>query len=305
MVASTINLITCSYSGDYEVCELLCQSIDKFAPAGTVHRLYVPRRDTDLFAKLARPHRILGTQEDLLPNWLARFPLPNPKWRSRLHLPTRNVYVTPFTPPIRGWIAQQIMKISATLRSEADVIAHVDSDNFFIRPITPAVFNPEPGKVRFYAGTQGLGLSTHKPWYAAAKELLGVDDEDVYTADYIDQFVVWRRAVVEAMTKRIEDVTGRGWDKALVKTPHFSEYVLYGVFAERVLGLDAAGLSKQSQSLSLWTGRRSDSDEEPASAAGLTREHLLCNIQSVLPVTLEERRHAFRHMVARAAEQDA
>ena len=306
MNVSPVSLITCSYSGDLDVCRLLCASIDRFTPQGVTHQLYVPRHEIPLFADLATPRRTIGAQEDLLPWWFRKAPLPGPKWRARLGLPRRNVYLTPFSPPVRGWIAQQMTKIAATLRAPTEVVAHIDSDNVLIRPLAPARLFPD-GKVRFHASVDTLGLETHKPWYAAATRLLGLPDTNVYTADYIDQFVVWRRSVVEAMTARISATTGRDWTIALARTPHFAEYVLYGVFVERVMGLEAAGLSKQTRSLchSRWSGRIAGPDEETAFVDALSPDQVACVIQSTIPMSLEERKRVFQRVKARAAEQDA
>jgi hypothetical protein len=306
MSGNAVQLITCSYSGDFEVCRLLCASVDKFAPEGMSHRLYVPRHDLPLFAELATSRRTLGAQEDLLPKWLWKVPLPGPKWRARLRLPRRNVYLTPFSLPVRGWIAQQMMKIAATLRSEVDIVVHVDSDSVFIRPFTVSNLVTD-GKTRFHASDVELVHEAHKPWYAAAARLLGLPESDYYTAEYIDQIVVWRRTVVQAMTARIEATTGMNWAKSLAKTPHFAEYVLYGVFVEQVLGLDAAGLSKHTRSLShsRWTGDFTGPEDETAFVESLPPDQIACAIQSTNSAGIEERKRILERVTERAAEQDS
>ena len=306
MKAPKASLITCSYSGDLELCRRLCASVDRFAPEDVVHLLYVPRHEMAMFADLATPRRIIGAQEDLLPQWLWKAPLPSPKWRARLGLPRRNLYLSPFGAPVRGWIAQQIMKIAATLRAPSEVVAHIDSDTAFVRPLDTSRL-ASADAVRFYASLERLGLDSHKPWYIAATRLLGLPEGDVYTADYIDQFVVWRRSVVEAMIARIEATTKTAWTKALARTPHFAEYVLYGVFVERVLGAKGAGLVLERRSLchSRWLDRISGEDEETAFVNALTPDHVVCVIQSTIDMSHEERERVFRRLTARAADQDA
>jgi len=306
MTSTMASLITCSFSGDLELCRLLCQSIDRFVPQEIRHTLYVPARDIPLFADLATEQRAILAQEDLLPRWFWKAPLPSPKWRARLRLPRRNVYITPVSLPVRGWIAQQIMKISASLRAKTEIVAHLDSDNVIIRPLTAAhlIHN---GQVRFRADPDGIGLATHRPWYAAGARLLGLPPGDYYSADYIDQFVVWRRSVVEGMVARIASTTGRDWRVALARTPEFAEYVLYGMFVERVLGPDAAGVFVEPRSLchSRWTGRIANAAQEDAFVSELQPDQIACVIQSTIPMTLVERTRVFIKTTQWARDVDA
>jgi len=302
----TVTLITCSFSGDLEACRLLCASVDRFAPDNIAHILYVPRRDMPLFAEMATPRRTLAAQEDLLPRWFWKAPLPSPKWRARLNLPRRNLYLTPFSPPVRGWIAQQIMKIAATLRAPTDVVAHVDSDNVFVRPLGLSHFIRD-GRVRFYADSRSIGLPTHKAWYAAAGRLLGLPPADFYSADYVGQFVVWRRSVVEKMVAQITTATRRDWRVALARTPHFAEYVLYGVFVERMLGVDVAGLFIEPRSLchSRWEKPFADEADESAFVSALPADAIACVIQSTIAMPPDERARVFARVTRFAEEEDA
>ncbi len=306
MSAPFATLITCSFSGDFEVCRLLCESADRFVPDGFEHRLFVPARDLPLFAGLASRRRTVAPQEELLPRWFWKAPLPGPKWRARLRLPRRNVYFTPVSGPVRGWIAQQIMKIAATLRAATDIVAHIDSDNMFIRPLSSRNFVRD-GRVRLYANPSSIGLATHKPWYAAAAGLLGLPSADVYSADYIDQPLVWRRSVVENMVARIEETRSSDWRAALVRTQALSEYVLHGVFVERVLGVETAGLFAEPAPLghSRWAGRIDGPEEASGFARDLGRHQVACGIQSTISMTVEERRRVFAEVVAVAERQDS
>ena len=210
-VATTpaITLLTCSFSGDLEMCRLLCESVDRFVPENIGHTLYVPARDVPLFAEFATSRRTIATQEELLPRWFWKLPMPGPDWRRRLHLPRRNVYLTPYSLPVRGWIAQQIMKLAATLAAQAEIVVHVDSDNAFIRPLSPAHLM-RGHQARIYRNPEMVDLPGHRLWHAAAGRLLGLPAAEYYGAEYIDQLVVWRRSVVEALIARIEAVTGQG-----------------------------------------------------------------------------------------------
>jgi hypothetical protein len=302
---STATLITCSYRGDLEVCRILCESIDRFAPANIGHQLFVPAQDMALFADLASPRRTIATQESLLPRWLWKIPLPGPEWRARLHLPRRNIYVSPFSPPVRGWIAQQIMKFAATAAAPTEIVTHVDSDNAFVRPLTLDHF-VRSGRVRLYRNPEKVELNTHRVWHATAGRLLGLPVSDFYGAEYIDPLVVWRRSVLRGVLNRIEKVAGRDWRQVLAGTPHFAEYVLYGVFADRVLGLDAAGLLADPRSLchSLWTEPLANESEVAAFVAAIQPHQVLCLAQSTIAMSISERKRVFARVSEVAAAQD-
>jgi hypothetical protein len=50
---------------------------------------------------------------------------------------------------------------------------------------------------------------------------------------------MWDRRVVLALLDRIELVTGRPWPDAIASRLHVSEFILYGVFVDGVLGASA------------------------------------------------------------------
>ena len=167
------SLLTLSYSGDFEYCRLLCESVDRFAP-GLSHRLFVPTPDIGLFAPLRGAHRTVGSQDrDLLPFWLKKIPMPGPGLRRWLRLPRRNIYLSLYSPPMRGWIAQQMMKIEAAAGSSTEIVLHVDSDGVFIRPLTEGFLVRPDGAVRFYRNPHCETHATHILWREVACRLLG------------------------------------------------------------------------------------------------------------------------------------
>ena len=185
------SLLTLSYSGDYDCCRLLCDSIDRFAAPDLSHRLFVPTRDMPLFAPLGGVKRTIGSQDrDLLPFWLKKMPMPGPRLRQWLRLPRRNLYLSLYTPPLRGWIAQQIMKISAAADSPTEIVLHVDSDGIFVRPLTAEFLTRPDGAVRFYRNPHRETLATHILWREVACRLLGLDAKTLDPGDYIGLCVV-------------------------------------------------------------------------------------------------------------------
>lgn len=302
---ASATLVTCSFRADYELCRMLCESVDRFVPEHVGHMLFVPKQDLTLFSGFASPRRTIAAEETLLPTWLRKLPMPSAYWRRLLRVTHRNFYWTPYGWPVRGWIAQQIMKISATTAAPTDIVVHMDSDTIFIRPLALSHLVRD-GRVRLFRTPNRVAFETHERWQAVAGRLLGLPPSEFYGGEYIDSCVVWRRAVLEGMIKHIESVAKRDWRIVLTRTPHFSEYVLYGVYADRVLGLEAAGLYADSCSLchSLWS-KFTDEADEGAFVAALEPEHVTCLIQSTIPMSLERRRRIFERVTRLALEQDS
>lgn len=303
------SILTLSYSGDLEVCRMLCASVDRFAPAGIGHRLYTPTQDMPLFAPLANARRSIGSQDrDLLPRWLWKLPMPNPRLRDLLRLPRRNVYVSPYAAPLRGWIAQQMMKIAACADSPTEIIVHVDSDGEFVRPLTTGMLVRPDGRARFRRNPQKSDLETHRKWRDSACRLLGLAPSSIDAGDYIDFCVVWRRSIVRRMIGRIEEVGGADWRKILARTPDFSEYTLYGLFVES-LGIEAAGhfAAEESQVHAIWVVEEEPScpEEEAAFVEALRPQHFACLVQSTMTMDLATRRSLIDRLIARAAAQDS
>jgi len=302
----SLSLVTCSFRGDFDACVLLCESADRFVPDEIVHELVVPRQDVELFAPLASSRRRITPTDAYLPPSFHLVPMPPPAWRRRLRLPRRNVYATPYSAPVRGWIAQQILKISAVLNGPADVVIHLDSDNAFIRDLDPTLILRD-GKARLYEAASPVDSDSHRQWHAAACRLLGIHPPTPATADYIDQMVVWTKDQTRALTERIERTTRHPWYVTLARTRQFAEYELYGVHAREVVGIDQAGVFADSQSLchARWEGNFADPEDIEAFVSSLQPHHVVCLLQSTLEIDLALRREIFSRVEARARKQDA
>lgn len=284
-------IITLSYGGDFACCRLLCQSLDSYAPPDLVHQLFVPDKDIPLFSSLITKRRTIGSESrELLPYWLRKIPMPGPRLRKWLRLPRRNIYANFFGPPVRGWIAQQIMKISAAANSQAEIVVHIDSDAVCIRPLSYDWLISPGGLVRFYRHPELVTQETHILWREVACRLLGLRASEMKPGDYIDSCVVWRRSIVRKMVARIEQVGGTDWRKILARTPHFSEYMLYGMFVDS-LGAEAAGhfIDPLSPALSIWDDEPQTPEEEAAFVAGLQPHHTFCLIQSTMKMNFSKR----------------
>jgi len=300
-----VSIMTCSFRGDFELCAMLCASVDRFVPDGVQHLIYVPASDLALFAPLATARRRIIAEETLLPRWFWKLPLPSARWRRLLRLPRRNIYLTPFSMPVRGWIAQQIMKIAGAADAPTEIVMHVDSDAVFVRPFSLETLDRDGAGVRLFRRAHDLAEG-HRSWHLSASALLGLPPDEFHDGDYIDSLVVWRRSVVRRMIAHIARTGGRDWRMLLARTTHFSEYVLYGVFAERVLGLAAAKLAIAPVSLchTRWSGEFADAQDEAAFVAALDPRMIAGCVQSTIALPLPDRRRLQDRLVAFAAAQD-
>jgi hypothetical protein len=222
-----MSLITPSYGPDFQRCRLLCESVDRFARNAT-HYVVVDRRDEQLFASLKSPLRRIITAESLLPRWIFRLPGAKRWWMS---LRTR---------PIRNWIFQQLVKLSMSEAVDAELMVYVDSDVTFVRPFGPERFVRD-GRVRLNRVT--YENAEHRVWLEVAANVLGgVAPADIPpAANYVASLVTWRRSILQQMHRRISEHTGRHWVQTMASQRAFSEYMVYGLYVEKVLGYEAAG----------------------------------------------------------------
>lgn len=300
----TVGMLTCSFSGDIDVFRMLCETTDRFAGPPVRHLVVTPRADLALFAPFARAGRDIVAQEDFLPRWLWRPPLPSPRWRRRLFLPRRDVFLSWRSPPVRGWIAQQILKLEAARQADWDVVLHVDSDAAFIRRLDPDRLT-EDGRIRLYRKEGAGETAMHAPWHLAAARLLGLPPRPYFGADFIDNLVTWRPAVARALVARIADATGLDWRVALARTPTFSEYILYGVFCDQILGADSrhAG-NRDSLCHTQWSEGDDSATATAAFVAGVAPQHIAIGVQSTASMPMAARRALLDRCIA-AAGRDA
>ena len=299
------SILTCSFRGDFDLCAMLCASVDRFVPDNVQHRIYVPASDLALFAPLVNARRQIIAEETLLPKWFWKVPLPAARWRRLLLLPRRNIYLTPFSMPVRGWIAQQIMKIAGAADSPTEIVMHVDSDAVFVRPFSLETLYQDGSGVRLFRRPH-VDAEGHRSWHLSASTLLGLPPDPFHDGDYIDSLVVWRCSVVRRMIGRIEEIGGRDWRVVLARTQHFSEYLLYGVFAERVLGLADARLAIAPVSLchTRWSDEFAGAEDETEFVTSLDPRMIAGCVQSTIALPLPQLRKLCDRLVAFAASQD-
>lgn len=189
-----------------------------------------------MFRQFAGHRTTLVTAEDLLPWWIFRIPR------------VRKVWMSLKTLPVRSWIVQQLMKLSVASKIDADVFCFVDSDVAFIRNTDAGTFL-QGDTVRLFRRPGQANQPSHQRWHRSSARLLGLPEQDYFGSDYIGNMITWRRDCLMQLHRHIEKTTGKHWLRAVASELHLSEYILYGIFAEHVKGLEASGHDPQHNDL--------------------------------------------------------
>ncbi len=214
-------IITPSYAPDFERCQLLVQSVKRYARGNWSHHVIVDRKDESLFTPLQGERTHLAIKEDWMPWWIRRSPFSRRWWLSLKSL------------PVRGWIVQQLIKVAVGEHIDADAYIFVDSDLAFVRPFEVSMFERN-GKLRLFRVVHG----NRTRWHRTAEHLLGLPEQPGFRTNYIGALVTWRRDHLVQMYEHIHQVTGWSWFLSVAQQLHFAEYILYGTFVDRVLQED-------------------------------------------------------------------
>jgi Family of unknown function (DUF6492) len=231
MSTSEIAIVTPSFARDYELCRALNESVLRFVPAPVKHYIFVDRCDLALFRRLQGPRTVIAAIEEILPPGFFKAPYSKKWWVS---IPARY--------PAKGWLVQQLAKLSATHVLEERVVVNMDSDVRFIRPVDLTVF-AQGGRTRLYRKPGGIvdGMK-HVTWHHNVCALLGIEADDLPMDDYVGNVISWDRRVALNACARVEAVTGLPWHVAFTRRRRVSEYLLYGLYVDKVAGPQAAGI---------------------------------------------------------------
>jgi Family of unknown function (DUF6492) len=217
---TAIAFVTPTYRPDLGRCELLVQSVRQFAPQIS-HYLIVDHRDIAAFRHLAGPRTILVPSEEIMDKSYRRLIGPAGIWFSLR------------APPVRGWIAQQLMKLGSPQVLCEEVLVCIDSDVTFVRPFDRSHVQ-EQGKLGLLDVNYTGGMVPR--WTAIAEDLLGLQTGSVPLRGHVGNLIVWSRDTLLRLHSHVEQATGLPWQIAVGRRISFSEYVLYGVFVREVLG---------------------------------------------------------------------
>jgi len=291
------SLITISYKGDLALAEELCASVDRYAGPGIEHVLIVPRNELNLFRPMANARRRVISKEEVLPRGYTMLPLPyEVDLRPVFYKLLREMWWSP-TGFVRGWIMQQILKLSAPSVCDSDILVFADSDNVLIRPTGIEHFMVDR-KVRLYHAPGETADSTiHKKWHRVSARLLGLRETDYFGADYIGHLVTWTPDNVLSLQAKLEEISGRPWDQVIARELAFSEYVLYGIYTEHVLGA-ASGQTPSAKKIvhASWHYPVDTAEGQRDFINGLEPHHVGVAIQSTDGFSLEERRSFIEKM---------
>jgi hypothetical protein len=221
-------VLTPSFRGDAELFADLHRSVMANTAPSIVHHVVVPPSDAPLFRQYEGARCRVWTHRDMLP----RFYLSVPR-ASGLTLNLRRPWL-----PVRGWVVQQIMKMAGAAALDARAVLIVDSDAVLVREATVDELTHE-GRLRHYRkdGAVTEDMKRHVLWHNVARRVLGLPSvAEPPLPDYVSPICVWDPIVVRSLLARIEDATGRYWVDAVAGQLHVSEFVVYGVFVDEVLG---------------------------------------------------------------------
>lgn len=224
-------IVTMSYKDDFEECCLLCESIDRYVSKEVYHYIFVRDNDLKLFKSLEGERRIVLPQSSVLPWWSVNLP-----FRFMRHY----FRISPFTIPVRGWIIQQIVKLSVweVIDTQFDVYLNVDSECVFMRSFDSNVLLNEKGELGIYRekmhweGNEDT-LQAHRQFCSSAKRLLGLEEplEKIEEYYYFAPVVAFRRNTLIDLCR---EISKRHWSHnykvALMNTYRFSEYFLYTIY---------------------------------------------------------------------------
>ncbi len=251
-----VALLTPTYGRDLELCTLLCESVDRHVSSFSKHYLLVPDQDVPLFSRFESERRIVLPASQFLPTWLR--PLPSIFQRKR-----RQFWWSFRAKPASGWHVQQILKIAATITLPHQRFCVLDSDVVFFRDFDLSRFE-YPGRIPLLTVPNAVTSTQvrHARWVETSHELLGLPTPPLPASDFIGHIIFWDQETTRAMASKIEAVTGLDWIEALCRVREFSEYMLYGYFAQNDAEFAARHTpTSRTGCVSYWDSPRLDETE--------------------------------------------
>jgi Family of unknown function (DUF6492) len=223
-------VITPCYRGDAELFRELHRSVLEFTSPDTVHHVFVPPQDIDIFREYEGPRCNVTVRSEMLPSHYFRVP------RSEVYVNLKRPW-----PALRPWVMQQTVKIAAAAQLDADVVLLADSDAILVRPTSAGAFRVggrADGRLALHREEKAVSaeMTRHVIWHQVARTLFGLPPAPPPPLpDYVTALNFWEPAVVRAMQQRITETTGRDWMDVFNAQLHVSEFMLYGVFVDEVL----------------------------------------------------------------------
>lgn len=218
----TAAFVTPSFPLDLARCELLVESRERLASDFT-HYLLIDEPHIPVFKHLESDTTKIVPSRDLLGQYLRRIPGSSGYW------------IGLFTPPVRGWMTQQLRKLAICNHISEDIVICIDSDTAFVRPF----------RIDDVIEEEKIGLldvpyrdaSTDK-WTRVSETLLGLPKDSVPVRNHVAHLVPWVRNHVIDMLHHVEKTQNKPWQIVLARQLTFSEYTLYGAYIRGRLGYE-------------------------------------------------------------------
>jgi hypothetical protein len=253
----TLAVVTPTHRNDLQLFADLHRSVLLHTEERVKHYVVVPMDDVGLFADMAGPRCIIVPEESQYSRHYRSMGAVNRILRRLPCIPSHAriaaINTRPPFSPIRGWVMQQVLKMELSRQLNVDTILLIDSDVELVRPLDELMLR-RGGRAMLYRrpGAVDTNLPRHMQWHTVARRLLGLPPAQFPAPDYVTSFCVWEPDVIRAMIARIEQVTGRSWMDAITGQRTFSEWTLYGVFAEEVMKYKNEALTESSLCHSYW-----------------------------------------------------
>jgi hypothetical protein len=236
-----LEIITFSDRTALDQCRRLCESVDRYVPAGIVHRVVVPEEDFCEFALLQSDRRTVVTTRGALSGRYRLLPGEEPSW------------VDIDGCPVLANVMDTLFKLSATNVTDAELLLFADTDQQFMEAFDlGGVYRH--GRLRLHRVHGASSEARDGRRQRRAGALLGIDRND-FGADYSGQLITWRRSQLLGLQDHISAVHGVPWHIAVSRSLDFSEHALYGGYIEHVVGpadnghyYDERSLSRSRQS---------------------------------------------------------
>ncbi len=271
-------IISPSYNRDFQRCQLLCDSIDRFVSEPVDHYILVDDHDYRLFASLAGSKRHIINENDILPTWFKSV-------RPGLSENTRKIWYSTRTWPLRGWHVQQLRRIAIAGHISHDGLLYCDSDMLFIKPFSTRSLWRD-GALRLYRKDCGIHDALpasgrlHKAWTRHAAWLNGLDEPTFPAEDYINNMVSWRRDHVLSLCRNVEAQTSKHWLAAIASKRSFSECQIYGAYVDGVLGGSGHWHGEGALCQTYWNGQALSKDSVTTLIESMEADQVAIGVQS-------------------------
>jgi hypothetical protein len=219
---SSIGIITATHSRDIEQFAILRRSIKLFAPAFAQTAIVNTEDYSEFRNRFGEDQglQIVKTSQ-VLPRWVERHRRKSgPGWRSPKWLDRRR---------IKGWHAQQLMKIFALADCRHEAAVFIDSDVFICRPLEPSYFYID-GQLKLF---RRVALNAESLDYdIATHEILGNALHQITELyDYVFSPCCFRKSSAVSLLAEFTRRKRSSWIRRFVQHTRPSEYNLLGYAA--------------------------------------------------------------------------